>query len=89
MPPDRRPSPTWRRPDAEPEDFAEATRTFTEADLAALRALLVEDRRRAPKPSRPVRRGTPNLGPWLAMVVIVTVLAATALTGFVLWLYYR
>jgi len=99
----------WRRPDAnapepvivsspppeptEPIDV-EATRTFTDADLAALRALLRDDatrKRPAPASKRPAtsHRAPPNLGPWLALVLIVLVLAAAAVGSLTLWLYLR
>lgn len=95
-----RPSAAWRRPDpadpAEPfprADDPEATRTFTAADIAALRELLAEDAARhaatAKPPPRPARTKPPNLGSWLALVVIVTVLALAVLAGFTLWLYHR
>jgi hypothetical protein len=95
-----RPSAAWRRPDPdEPAapfpraDDPEATRTFTAADIAALRELLTEDAARhaalIKPPPRPVRTKPPNLGSWLAMVVIVFVIAVAVLAGFALWLYHR
>jgi hypothetical protein len=99
MSPDRSTA-AWRRPDndapdPEPEPSDEVTRTFTDADLAALRALLREDTpkpspRTPPKPRATTsHRAPPNLGPWLALLLIVLVLAATAIGSLTLWLYLR
>jgi len=95
------PSAAWRRPDPDAPvpfpraDDPEATRTFSAADIAALRELLTEDAARhaalqKPLPApRAARTKPPNLGSWLAMVVIVIVIAAAVLAGFALWLYQR
>lgn len=89
-----RASTAWRRPDGgEPSDAdpTVATRAFTDADLQALRELLREDaaRRRPPPKPRTTHRAPPNLGGWLALVLIVAVLAATAVGSLTLWLYVR
>lgn len=93
--PDLTPEPTptriaRTRPLEQVDDEPEPTRAFTPADLAELRALLREDAVRfAPPPTKPIRAPRskpPNLGPWLAVVVIVIVTVGAALAGLTLWL---
>jgi len=79
-----------RKPKATTGDGdATETRTFTEADLDALRKLLADDRKRVPPERRP--RGPahaappPNLGAGLVVVLVVTVVALATVGALIVW----
>lgn len=92
--PDARPrraaKPAEEKPTAPPipavvAGSSEDTRSFSKADIDALRVALAGDRRRAEARRNPVP-SPPNLGAGLAIVLVVTVIMLVGLAALISWL---